>query len=115
MSNTKDIKQNILILLTWTPGMPCLTVRQIVREHYLRDDLGCGLKDCEKCDQSPKEAPLLRSLESPSTAVPEPHLLIPDTNVILHQVGSDPRSLGCTEVGGRRLVRGGLRGRGYGP
>ena len=81
--------------------MPCLTARQIVREHYLRDDLGCGLKDCEKCDQSPKEAPLLRSLESPSTAVPEPHLLIPDTNVILHQVGSDQARRAVLEQGTR--------------
>ncbi|XP_043218243.1 exosome complex exonuclease RRP44-like isoform X1 [Amphibalanus amphitrite] len=62
-------------------------VLKIVREHYLRDDLWCGVDGCSKCElQTSGQTPLSRSLESPSTAVPEPHVLIPDTNVILHQL-----------------------------
>ncbi|XP_037070638.1 exosome complex exonuclease RRP44-like [Pollicipes pollicipes] len=61
-------------------------VLKIVREHYLRDDLWCGVQGCEDCRQPAHEAPLERAAPSVSSAVPEPHLLLPDTNVILHQL-----------------------------
>ena len=72
-----------------TPLVRLDALCQIVREHYLRDDLSCGVRECEKCEQLQtlqKRGPLTRTIESPSTAVPEPHVVIPDTNVILHQV-----------------------------
>lgn len=62
------------------------TVAQIVREHYLRDDLGCGAQVCGQCEQTEQQTPLQRTPVSHSQGVPEPHLLLPDTNVILHQV-----------------------------
>ncbi len=28
-------------------------VRRMVREHYLRSDIGCGCKSCEECSNNP--------------------------------------------------------------
>lgn len=49
-------------------------ILKIVREHYLRDDISCGSDVLE-----PK--PLSRS-----SLITDPHYIIPDTNIILHQV-----------------------------
>ena len=58
-------------------------ILKIVREHYLRDDITCGVESCTECDGP-------SSLESVSDSLsemcPREHLLCPDTNVILHQV-----------------------------
>ncbi|XP_005105731.1 exosome complex exonuclease RRP44 [Aplysia californica] len=61
-------------------------VMKIVREHYLRDDISCGSpacdKDCEALDRYPlEEKPI-----SDSKLVPVPHYIVPDTNVVLHQI-----------------------------
>ncbi|MEE6507477.1 hypothetical protein FKM82_024497 [Ascaphus truei] len=59
-------------------------VLKIVREHYLRDDISCGCWGCDECQQ---EAPVLQ-LEPilQSSLCPSPHYLLPDTNVLLHQI-----------------------------
>jgi exosome complex exonuclease DIS3/RRP44 len=49
-------------------------VLQIIREHYLRDDIWCGSTYCTECQQ---EAPKLTTSD---------HYIIPDTNVVLHQI-----------------------------
>ena len=57
---------------------------KIVREHYLRDDIWCGSELCSLCEH---ESPILQSHVSVnSTLCPYPHYIIPDTNVVLHQV-----------------------------
>jgi len=59
-------------------------VLKIVREHYLRDDIWCGSEVCKECKD---EAPVLQEdacIESNLCSYP--HYLIPDTNVVLHQV-----------------------------
>ncbi|XP_029458877.1 exosome complex exonuclease RRP44 [Rhinatrema bivittatum] len=59
-------------------------VLKIVREHYLRDDIWCG---CVGCGMCPQESPVLQSepvLESALCRAP--HYILPDTNVLLHQV-----------------------------
>ncbi|XP_046670667.1 exosome complex exonuclease RRP44 [Homalodisca vitripennis] len=57
---------------------------QIVREHYLRDDIWCGSQLCEVCKQ---ENPVLSSDPvSGSTLFPQPHYLLLDTNVVLDQI-----------------------------
>lgn len=59
-------------------------VLKIVREHYLRDDIWCGSEVCSECKD---EAPALQCdpcIESNLCIFP--HYLIPDTNVVLHQV-----------------------------
>ena len=59
-------------------------VVKVVREHYLRDDVWCGVKGCGQCRH---EAPPLKTYpEVESTLCPQPHLILPDTNVVLHQM-----------------------------
>lgn len=59
-------------------------VLKIVREHYLRDDIWCGSENCTECKQ--ESAVLQRDACIESTLCSYPHYLIPDTNVVLHQV-----------------------------
>uniref|UniRef100_A0AAR2LHI6 Exosome complex exonuclease RRP44 n=1 Tax=Pygocentrus nattereri TaxID=42514 RepID=A0AAR2LHI6_PYGNA len=59
-------------------------VMKVVREHYLRDDIWCGSEVCTECKDG---APVLQQdarVESDLCAYP--HYLIPDTNVVLHQI-----------------------------
>ncbi|KAG5262197.1 hypothetical protein AALO_G00293290 [Alosa alosa] len=59
-------------------------ILKVVREHYLRDDIWCGSEVCEDCkDESPvlEKNPCLES-----SLCTYPHYLIPDTNVVLHQI-----------------------------
>lgn len=58
---------------------------QIVREHYLRDDIGCGSKVCKKCKHN-DEKPLEENTSVVNTGFSDKHYLLVDTNVVLHQV-----------------------------
>ncbi|XP_065110917.1 exosome complex exonuclease RRP44 [Paramisgurnus dabryanus] len=59
-------------------------VLKIVREHYLRDDIWCGSEVCRECKD---EAPVLQEDAClKSSLCPFSHYLIPDTNVVLHQI-----------------------------
>ncbi|XP_048197208.1 exosome complex exonuclease RRP44 [Perognathus longimembris pacificus] len=62
-------------------------VMKIVREHYLRDDIGCGAPGCAACGRV-LEGPALepQPLDPASSLWPGPHYLLPDTNVLLHQI-----------------------------
>lgn len=66
---------------------------KIVREHYLRDDLSCGSELCTKCPTDTlKQSTTTRTSKleakpvSHSSLVTDPHYIVPDTNIILHQV-----------------------------
>eukprot|EP00124_Ichthyophonus_hoferi_P005139 Ihof_evm2s678 gene=Ihof_evmTU2s678 len=60
---------------------------KVVREHYLRDDVMCGSMACKTCDYEDDADKFLEdNLVSISTTVPESHYLLPDTNVVLHQI-----------------------------
>ena len=59
-------------------------VVKVVREHYLRDDVWCGVKGCGKCKQ--ETPPLEACPVIESDLCPHPHYLLPDTNVVLHQL-----------------------------
>lgn len=59
-------------------------VLKVVREHYLRDDVWCGARGCSACRQ--EEPTLDRSPISDSNLCAFPHYLLPDTNVVLHQI-----------------------------
>ena len=68
-------------------------VLKVVREHYLRDDIACGVKGCAVCYKSTgtsRDADGGPVLDPPTpsicSACPAPHLLLPDTNVALHQL-----------------------------
>uniref|UniRef100_A0A673CYW6 Exosome complex exonuclease RRP44 n=1 Tax=Sphaeramia orbicularis TaxID=375764 RepID=A0A673CYW6_9TELE len=59
-------------------------VLKIVREHYLRDDIWCGSEVCTECKQ--ESTVLQRDTCIESNLCAYPHYLIPDTNVVLHQI-----------------------------
>lgn len=62
-------------------------VLKVVREHYLRDDVACGVPACQLCDGEAPQRGLQAAPSSPaSPLVPRPHYLLLDTNVVLHQV-----------------------------
>ena len=62
-------------------------VRKIVREHYLRDDIYCGFPSfCSFCSN---ELPYPSSLES-NGDLTSAHFIIPDTNIVYHQVIFNP-------------------------
>ena len=64
-------------------------ILKIVREHYLRDDLSCSSEICLNavCNQSFKTAKSLLEKEPKSNIFKfEKHYILPDTNIILHQV-----------------------------
>lgn len=57
---------------------------KIVREHYLRDDIWCGSEVCTVCKQESTELQKDACIESNLYSFP--HYLVPDTNVVLHQI-----------------------------
>lgn len=59
---------------------------QIVREHYLRDDIWCGSEICNLCNHKPNEIILGSGDDLQSTKFNFPHYLVFDTNVILNQI-----------------------------
>ena len=62
-------------------------VMKIVREHYLRDDIACGSRWCSTCEYQKNEKPALeKNPENRSSLCTRQHYLLPDTNVVLHQV-----------------------------
>lgn len=61
-------------------------ILKIVREHYLRDDLGCGSTLCRKCVQDENAMPLSKENQIKSTLFDFPHYVVLDTNVILDQI-----------------------------
>uniref|UniRef100_A0A1A8NJF8 Exosome complex exonuclease RRP44 n=1 Tax=Nothobranchius rachovii TaxID=451742 RepID=A0A1A8NJF8_9TELE len=59
-------------------------VMKVVREHYLRDDIWCGSETCTECKQ---DSPVLQKDACvESNLCSYPHYLVPDTNVVLHQI-----------------------------
>ncbi|XP_041055302.1 exosome complex exonuclease RRP44 [Carcharodon carcharias] len=78
-------------------------VLKVVREHYLRDDILCGWGPCEECGgrgpgsgsdpgqgqgqgQGQGHGGLTDQPHTSSQLCPEPHYVLPDTNVVLHQI-----------------------------
>ena len=61
-------------------------ILKIVREHYLREDIDCGLEWCSKCVHDPGKTGLSPVPSLTSSLCRFQHYLVPDTNVVLHQV-----------------------------
>ncbi|KAJ7600823.1 hypothetical protein C8J56DRAFT_1038453 [Mycena floridula] len=57
-------------------------VIKVLRERYLRDDVGCGIQDCRECNN----ATLPESGDLQHPAYPDGHYILPDTNVFLAQM-----------------------------
>ncbi|KAK2526992.1 Dis3 [Columba guinea] len=64
-------------------------VVKVVREHYLREDIPCGAAGCGRCPPRPAGPGLgleARPSGAASSLCPGPHYLLPDTNLLLHQI-----------------------------
>ncbi|NXF35067.1 RRP44 exonuclease, partial [Nyctibius bracteatus] len=62
-------------------------VVKVVREHYLREDIPCGAAACRLCPPRPA-GPGLQAQPHGAASIlcPGPHYLLPDTNLLLHQI-----------------------------
>jgi exosome complex exonuclease DIS3/RRP44 len=68
-------------------------VATVAREHYLRTDVVCGFAGCAKCSRL--LATGQGNAESDAVVQLAPgNLLIPDTNVVLHQVRHENHVVG---------------------
>lgn len=61
-------------------------VMKINREHYLRDDISCGSEICDECARMGGSTPLDTKSSIPTKHIKGCYYLIPDTNIIMHQV-----------------------------
>ena len=61
-------------------------VLKIVREHYLRSDISCGVEDCSTCPPNLTSSKLSGVPIIESTLCPYLHYIVPDVSVALHQV-----------------------------
>ncbi|KAL9693559.1 hypothetical protein quinque_012844 [Culex quinquefasciatus] len=59
---------------------------KVVREHYLRDDIACGIGSCGLCSTSEGRTLLDEAPQPGSSAFTAPHYLMLDTNIILYQI-----------------------------
>ncbi|KAI0076851.1 RNB-domain-containing protein [Panus rudis PR-1116 ss-1] len=60
-------------------------VIKVLRERYLRDDVGCGIENCSLCEAD--RHPLLPASGAyQHSAFPNGHYIVPDTNVFLSQM-----------------------------
>jgi len=68
------------------------SVVKVVREHYLRDDIGCGVRGCPACSALMAGMPPSLVMMDPVEGQQAVHrqfserIVIPDTNIILHHV-----------------------------
>ncbi|GFV45059.1 exosome complex exonuclease RRP44 [Trichonephila clavipes] len=60
------------------------SVVKTVREHYLRDDIFCGSAICSECPETSTNLEAFPS--SFSDLCTNPHYIIPDSNVVIHQI-----------------------------
>jgi exosome complex exonuclease DIS3/RRP44 len=61
-------------------------VLQIVREHYLRDDIWCGSDICTICAHQNEDLVLEKNPQPKNKKFPFPHYILLDTCVVLNQV-----------------------------
>ncbi|KAJ7748468.1 hypothetical protein DFH07DRAFT_829791 [Mycena maculata] len=60
-------------------------VIKVLRERYLRDDVGCGIQNCTSCENSTAYT-LPFTGDTQHKSFPNGHFLLPDTNVFLSQM-----------------------------
>ncbi|EIN05091.1 RNB-domain-containing protein [Punctularia strigosozonata HHB-11173 SS5] len=64
-------------------------VIKVIRERYLRDDVGCGIEDCRECEHAPSGSAsnfLPISGDRQHASFPHGHFVLPDTNIFLAQM-----------------------------
>ncbi|KAL0580474.1 exosome catalytic subunit dis3 [Marasmius crinis-equi] len=60
-------------------------VIKVLRERYLRDDVGCGIEGCRECPNTTEELLPLNG-DQKHQLYPNGHFILPDTNVFLAQM-----------------------------
>ncbi|KAK7064735.1 exosome complex exonuclease dis3 [Favolaschia claudopus] len=60
-------------------------VIKVLRERYLRDDVGCGIQSCSSCESSGDQT-LPFSGDLAHNSFPDGYFVLPDTNVFLSQM-----------------------------
>ena len=58
----------------------------VLRERYLRPDIACGFAECPECSSTSSAGQLVYQNTYRHKAFNNGHVLLPDTNVFLHQV-----------------------------
>lgn len=58
---------------------------KVVREHYLRDDIGCGVAACPECANEDNGIDVAASSPCPSIMA-RPHLIVPDASAFVGQM-----------------------------
>ena len=61
-------------------------ILKVVREHYLRSDISCGVEGCVTCPPNCTSSKLSNLPIRESSLCGYPHCIIPDVSVALHQV-----------------------------
>ncbi|RXW25770.1 hypothetical protein EST38_g55 [Candolleomyces aberdarensis] len=62
-------------------------VIKVLRERYLRDDVGCGIHNCRECSEAcTPSSSLLPESGAEHSLFPDGHFVLPDTNVFLSQM-----------------------------
>jgi exosome complex exonuclease DIS3/RRP44 len=77
-------KKSMLRSKTFTKKTRKGNVVNVVREHYLRDDIACGAPACKAC--LAQKVPVLGEKGLSTPLFPAQHYLLPDTNIAIHQV-----------------------------
>ena len=62
------------------------SILKVVREHYLRNDIGCGVESCATCPPNCTSSKLSSIPIVESSLCGYPHYIVPDVSVALHQV-----------------------------
>lgn len=62
----------------------------VLRERYLRTDIACGFERCPECVNISTNASLSYEDGYFHKSFPEGHVVLPDTNIFLHQVRLHP-------------------------
>ncbi|KAI0791122.1 RNB-domain-containing protein [Abortiporus biennis] len=61
-------------------------VIKVLRERYLRNDVGCGIQGCNICSSGSQSPPLPSKGGLDHASFPNGHFVVPDTNVFLSQM-----------------------------
>ncbi|KAI8900268.1 hypothetical protein BC833DRAFT_582497 [Globomyces pollinis-pini] len=62
------------------------SVIKVLKEHYLRDDIYCGLPNCSSCEEHSSTLTIPQNANQKVKELTKPYFIIPDTNMLYHQV-----------------------------
>lgn len=88
------------------------SIVKIVREHYLRKDIYCGVQTCSNCRDQPKEILISSSpRRGISKIVESKHVVIPDAPVFFNQMDALEDDAFCNDIIILQTIRNEIRSR----